>query len=240
MPQVTSPGATKPQHLLDRAECRVWERLACDLESSCQPLAARSGGAEGWPGRVQDISLGGLALVLKRRFEPGTGLAIAVPIAGEDTPVPLLVRVVHATRMSEGRWLLGCSFPNPMGEEELENLLGRARPKSVSPASPTPLPQKIQTAVLEDLVLPGILFEGRTPEGKTLRLPVRNFFLKGTWPLKPGKVLRVWVGDRARYPKGVKVRVTACMKQGDRWIVKYAFVEAPSSDLRRWFSEHSA
>src|SRR5262249_11740343 len=109
----------------DKAGCRVWERIPCDLESSCQPITAREGGT-GWDARVQAISLGGVAVVLRRRFEPGSGLSIGLPAAGSSPPLTLLVRVMRTERLADGQWLLGCSFPSPLGEEEMQGLLARA------------------------------------------------------------------------------------------------------------------
>src|SRR5260370_33017571 len=57
-----------------QCEHRAWVRYPCDLDSVCQPLA----GARGlqWPGEVRNLSAGGLAVGLARRFEAGTVLAM--------------------------------------------------------------------------------------------------------------------------------------------------------------------
>ena len=101
-------------------ERRAWVRLPSDRDASCRPIA---GFAEaGWMGTVRDISQGGLALVLKRRFEPGTGLFIEVATnAGELRCLP--ARVVRVTLEKAGSWLTGCAFPSTLTPEELKTLI---------------------------------------------------------------------------------------------------------------------
>src|SRR5438105_10792782 len=113
--------------LLTAADCRVWERVTCDVELICQPIAARAGRAPGWPARVRDISSGGVGLVVSRRFEPGAGLAIEVPGTASSPSLTLLARVVRATAVSGDQWVLGCSFPSPLSDEELEGMLTGAQ-----------------------------------------------------------------------------------------------------------------
>jgi hypothetical protein len=104
-----------------KSEHRALVRYPCDLESSCQPLA----GARGlqWPGEVRNLSTGGIAVRLARRFEAGTVLAIDVQGRGETIPRTLLARVIHVLLQNDGSWLLGCAFTNPLSEECLKLLL---------------------------------------------------------------------------------------------------------------------
>jgi hypothetical protein len=67
---------------------------------------------------VQDISRGGLGLIVDRRFEPGTLITVDLPLVPE-CPRPLLARVVHATAHPEGGWLVGCALFDLLPEEEL-------------------------------------------------------------------------------------------------------------------------
>src|SRR5580692_1103433 len=90
------------------ADCRVWERHACGLQTSCQPIAARADKDILWRATLRDVSATGVGMVLDRRFEPGAGLSIEIPgLGGGNT---LLAKVVHATGLPEGKWLLGCAF----------------------------------------------------------------------------------------------------------------------------------
>jgi hypothetical protein len=77
-----------------------------------------------WSGKVQNISRGGLCLVIGRRFELGTLLAIDVQGRVGDLPSrSLLARVVHVAVSPGGSWMLGCSFTNELTDEELKILL---------------------------------------------------------------------------------------------------------------------
>jgi DNA-binding response OmpR family regulator len=97
-------------------------RYRCDLENSCQPLAA-SRTADHWQGQVVDLSVGGARVVLGRRFEVGTMLVLSVTkSAGEDTH-RLLARVVRVSQEPDGRWDLGCSFTSPLADDDLRDLL---------------------------------------------------------------------------------------------------------------------
>ena len=103
------------------SERRAWVRYPCDLDSACQPLA----GARGlqWPGKVHNLSGGGVAVRLARRFEAGTVLAIDVQGRDERTVQTLLARVIHVLLQNDGSWLLGCAFTNPLSESDLKALL---------------------------------------------------------------------------------------------------------------------
>jgi hypothetical protein len=100
---------------------RAWVRYPCELESACQPLA----GARGlqWPGKIRNVSAGGIAVRLARRFEAGTVLAVDVQGQGDAIMQTLLARVVHVSLQDDGSWLLGCAFKNPLSEEDLKALL---------------------------------------------------------------------------------------------------------------------
>ena len=103
------------------AERRAWVRYPCDLDSACQPLA----GARGlqWPGKVRNLSAGGIAVRLARRFEAGTVLAIDVQGRDEGVLHTVLARVIHVMLQDDGSWLLGCAFTNPLSEDDLQALL---------------------------------------------------------------------------------------------------------------------
>src|SRR5690348_14403940 len=98
-----SPGAPAPAHLAvgQSATC-----YPCELQASCQPLAGWLDRESVWPGTISDLSTNGLGLVLGRRFEPGSGLAVELPasaVRGEET---FLVKVAKVQSLPGGRWLL--------------------------------------------------------------------------------------------------------------------------------------
>ena len=112
-------------------ERRAYVRLASDLAATCRrPASGYPAGPQpdvGWPGRVRDISRGGVRLLVNQRFEPGTSLRILLNKSVE-------ARLVHATPAGENKWALGCEFSLTLSEQEIQNLL-----KS-STASQNPVP----------------------------------------------------------------------------------------------------
>jgi hypothetical protein len=103
-----------------QCERRAWVRYPCDLNTACRPLA----GAHGlqWPGEVRNLSAGGIAVRLARRFEVGTVLTIDVQGRDESILRTLFARVIHVMLQNDGIWLLGCAFTNPLSEEDLKVL----------------------------------------------------------------------------------------------------------------------
>jgi hypothetical protein len=101
-------------------ERRAWIRFACDLEVTC-----RSAGPirdVGWPGKVANISAGGLGLLLPHRFERGIELAIEI-MKGTGIRRTVIARVAHVTPvLTSGNpvWLIGCAFAEPLTEGELK------------------------------------------------------------------------------------------------------------------------
>jgi hypothetical protein len=111
-------------------ERRASVRYPCDLETACQPLAEAT--ADAWPARALDLSAGGAALVLFRRFEPGTMLSVRLESPDGEVARTLFLRVVHATPQLDGSWRLGCALAGELGQEELRAF--QAEP--VRPAEP--------------------------------------------------------------------------------------------------------
>jgi hypothetical protein len=99
-------------------ERRASVRYPCDLETACQPVAERSGDA--WPARALDLSAGGVALLLSRRFERGTMLTVRLESPDGEISRTLFVRVVHAEQLPDSSWRLGCALAGELGQEELK------------------------------------------------------------------------------------------------------------------------
>src|SRR4051794_12690677 len=98
------------------AECRFWERFPCNLETTCQPVAARHDGDPTWSATIQDVSAGGVGLIVTRRFERGTGLSVEIPARGDEPANVLLARVTHVGALPDRKWLLGCAFISELSE----------------------------------------------------------------------------------------------------------------------------
>jgi hypothetical protein len=86
-------------------------------------MAGQTLGDTGWLGRVRDISVGGIALILRHRVERETELILELATtAGEVRSLP--AQVVHVTQERDGCWIVGCAFESLLSEDELQSLLG--------------------------------------------------------------------------------------------------------------------
>ena len=102
---------------------RAFVRLTTDLVGSCRP--AGNSRDVSWPGKLRDISNGGVGLLLQHRFRPGTTRDVDLRDPDGHALRTVQVRVMHATAiLDEDRpcWLLGCAFDRPLSDEEFETL----------------------------------------------------------------------------------------------------------------------
>lgn len=126
LPTAVAPApAAGPDRPNDMAlvERRAWIRYASDVDVSCQPRGAMKDA--GWPGKIVNVSAGGIALLLRHRFERGTPLVVEVISAAESLPRKVRARVVHARSVLVGGqhgWLLGCVLTTPLSEAEVRSL----------------------------------------------------------------------------------------------------------------------
>jgi serine/threonine protein kinase len=103
------------------SERRATVRYPSGKDSSCRSLFGEKG--VHWAAKVQDVSVGGLALFVSRRFEPATVLAVELAATNEEPGRRLLVRVVRVQALSPRRWLIGCVLANPMSDDEVQAVL---------------------------------------------------------------------------------------------------------------------
>jgi hypothetical protein len=71
--------------------------------------------------------MGGLGLLLSRRVEPGTMLAVTLTNAGRNFSKTAIVRVVHCTAQQNG-FLVGGNFEVPLTYQELTSLVMHVPP----------------------------------------------------------------------------------------------------------------
>jgi hypothetical protein len=113
--------AIDPSYAVDH---RAWVRFPSSLGTACQPLTSASG--EFLAARVQNVSAGGIGLVLNRRLVRGTVLQILVEGRDGQQTRNVLARVVHETLLTAYpglRWLVGCTFLTRLNPEELQALI---------------------------------------------------------------------------------------------------------------------
>jgi hypothetical protein len=98
---------------------RAFERHPTDVEVLCRPLGGSRDDA--WHARLQNISPGGVGLLLERRFEAGTMLVVdlAAPAAGRSRT--LMARVMHVSAQAAREWRLGVALLREVTPEELRD-----------------------------------------------------------------------------------------------------------------------
>ena len=79
----------------------------------------------GLPGRLRDVSRGGLAVRLSRFFAPGILLSIELSKQTKRGARSFPVQVVHVTPGGKNHWIMGCAFIYPPSKYELLTLIGQ-------------------------------------------------------------------------------------------------------------------
>ncbi|HXG09930.1 MAG TPA: PilZ domain-containing protein [Gemmataceae bacterium] len=103
-------------------ERRAHVRHSCSQPAFFQP-APQPGDDLWWQAEICDMSIGGLALITRRRFEPGTILDVQVPNEEGSGERILLARVARVVRQEDATWLIGCEFLRRIDNEDLQALL---------------------------------------------------------------------------------------------------------------------
>jgi hypothetical protein len=109
----------------EREESDFWvwftpaSQPAVDSSPEIEPKSRRC------PALVQNISHGGLNLIVQGHLETGALLKVE-PEEDQSVNAPFLwVRVVHVVPDGEGAFILGCIFPFELSEEELKSFGGQ-------------------------------------------------------------------------------------------------------------------
>ncbi len=108
-----------------RVQCRERRaavRYLSTMEASYHPVAVPTVGPS-CPARIWDISLCGVGLIVGRRYEPGTLLAVVPEYLPQSLYPCLEAKVLHLSPHADGLWLAGCEFPTPLTEEQLAVLI---------------------------------------------------------------------------------------------------------------------
>ena len=231
----------KPAPAKPRPDCRIDERHSCDLPAECQPSSAWADQELKWSASVRDVSLGGVRLRLRRRFEAGAGLVIEIPGCGE-APAKVLARVVHVQGQEDGSWLLGCSFASRLSDDELNALLGVAGTGEVgvfqdnSPDFGGPAPAAPAAAGPSSLVgkqlATDVYFQGTFGGGAVVRRFIKRLALPPSWPLPAGNVIALQLPPDGR---PVRLLVDFCGQLGGRWVLFCTFLDIRPADVLRYF-----
>lgn len=99
---------------------RASTRYPCNLATSCR-MAALLG--DTFPGRVRNISVGGISLVVARPFDSNTELSVELRSNFRHFSRTMRIRVCYCIEHPSGDWILGASFIQALSDEEVRLLL---------------------------------------------------------------------------------------------------------------------
>jgi hypothetical protein len=199
-------------------ECRVHERLACDLSTSCQPTSAWGRKDSRWAAVINEISQGGIRLIVRRRFEPGSGLGIELPGTDGDEPYTVLAKVVHVQALPGGSWALGCQFISELSEDEVLRLLPRP-----------PQPEKNR--------ITGVTLQLEVPRDRLINCRIQRLTVPGSWPLAAGATLAIRANSGQGGMPLLKLKVVWCRLEGGSWTLRCQLLN-PSDELLRAILKH--
>jgi len=219
-------GAGRPDSVRG-FDCRVTTRRTCNFQTSCEPTSVRGDRDIKWAATINDISVGGIGMVLQRRYEPGTGLTIELPDSASDTTYTVLARVVHVKKQRDGRWHLGCNFVSELSEEEVETLIQVAQARSTPVDEQTPPPASSPGKLrAKKFVIFGVQLHVTSKDGKEkVERFVRKLLIPPLWPLPTGKVLALPVRQENGPAVALKSRIDACYQANNCWHIECTLLE---------------
>jgi hypothetical protein len=106
--------------MAEPAERRAVERYPVNAEASCPFVGPVSEGLG--TAKIKDLSMQGVGLIMSRRVEPGSLLAVTLSNAAKGFRKTVLVRVAHATPVPGG-CLVGGTFDTPLTYQEMSTLV---------------------------------------------------------------------------------------------------------------------
>jgi hypothetical protein len=161
-----------------------------------------------WSATICDLSQGGLALHLQRRYEKGAALAVELPGDGAREPSMVFVKVVHVKRLADGGWKLGCRFISELSDDDVHRL--------VAPA-PEPIPAKTSYAnvrvTVEDF------------SGASFQLTIKQLNIAKSHRVITGEQLRI-AGGQNKW--SFQLEVDYLKSQGDHWTL-HGFLVQPTT-----------
>ncbi len=228
----TATEAAAPSRPGSRSDLRVWKRFTCDVPVSCLPPSALGGKDLKWTARIGGVSSDGLCLILRRRFEPGAGLAIDLPAEDGSTACTLLARVKRVRAEPDGSWALGCAFISRLSDDEVQQLLNYAQPEAAPPPAAPVVPSATRPSPpANSMCLSNVSFRGVLPNGRLWKRHIKRLTAATAGPLKAGRTVGLRVHGLGGYSPRVMFNVIACHCSNGQWILDCRFVEAPPADV---------
>jgi PilZ domain len=227
----------KPAPAAPRPDCRVSKRHPCDLPASCRPPTPWADQELKWSATVRDVSVAGVRLCLRRRFEAGAGLVLELPGGGTK----VLARVVHVQGQEDGSWVLGCSFAGRLGEDELNALLAAGAGEvgvfpggaaEVGAPAPAAAGAVGPSSLVGKQLATDVYFQGTFGGGAVVRRFIKRLALPQSWPLPAGNVIVLQLPPDGR---PVRLLVDFCGQLGGRWVLFCTFLDIRPADVLRYF-----
>jgi serine/threonine protein kinase len=103
-----------------KRERRATVRYPSSADGNCRPIG---GHAFSWSAKVLDISATGVQLLIRRRFEPGTVLALELRDGKKSARRSVLARVVRVQQQPDRKWALGCVLDYRLSQEDVQVLM---------------------------------------------------------------------------------------------------------------------
>lgn len=110
-------GAPRPASACSEDDRRVWVRHPADLITTYQVAGETQ--QTTLAAHVQDISQGGINLLVARAFQAGDLLNVELP--RPDGPALDVLACVVRVEEQKGQWALGCVFSRELGDEDLRD-----------------------------------------------------------------------------------------------------------------------
>lgn len=106
---------------------KQWVNHRATVRYQCAPAFVGrllvAGDQEYQRGWLQDLSLGGLGILLRRALPVRVPVVIRLKSSTSDKTYDLPARVVHSTQLANGDYLVGCEFVQSLTNEDLDQLL---------------------------------------------------------------------------------------------------------------------
>jgi PilZ domain len=225
-------------------ECRVYQRLSCELPGFCKPASDLGSGNEArWSAIVRDISQGGVRLLLSRRYQPGAGLAIELPAMDGQETCTFFAKVIHVRAEAGGLWVHGCQFVSPLSLDEMKRLTGTTVHDGFFPEDqPQALPRQSEPVEIGTTTASAPKENGRakntishvqfqlvTNKGTLIDCLINRLAVSKSWPLAAGQTITIRGGSSQKSPWAIKVVVVQCSQQGERWTLQCRLPNPPGA-----------
>jgi PilZ domain len=175
-----------------------------------------------WAATISDISLGGVRVLLARRFEKNAGLAIELPGTDERESTVVFAKVVHVRSQGNGTWALGCKFLSELSDDQLQSLLTSTKHALSSATRPS------DEAVLTHLLV-NVHLKIEIWPGSIVHCIIKRLNATKCWPLNPGKVLGMKGKTPDQTPWTLRLRITRFCRTKAGWELQGRLVDSPAA-----------